>query len=120
VLRDHLRQLADQMLAELGRHSLPAEVAQLLRPPPRWGEERIAEQLQLSRRHLHRRRADDGLTFKALRDGERQAMACQLPGRDLRLSQIAEQLGFSDENAFTRAFRRWQGVTPARYREPRR
>lgn len=48
------------------------------------------------------------------------AMACQLPGSDLRLSQIPEQLGFFDENAFTRAFRRWQGVTPARYRETRR
>lgn len=120
VLRDHLRQLADQMLAELGRQSMAAEVEQLIRAHPRWGKERIAEQLQLSGRHLHRRLAEDGLTFKALRDSVLQSMACQLLGSDLRLSQIAAQLGFSDENAFTRAFRRWQGVTPARYRETRR
>ena len=34
----------------------------------------------------------------------------------LGVAQIAEQLGFSDENAFVRAFRRWQGETPARYK----
>lgn len=27
------------------------------------------------------------------------------------------ELGFSEESAFIRAFRRWQGETPARYRE---
>ena len=34
----------------------------------------------------------------------------------VRLAEIAEALGFSDENAFNRAFRRWQGLSPARYR----
>lgn len=117
VLRDHLRHLADQMLAELGRQSLCAEVEQLIRTHPRWGKERIAAELQISGRHLHRRLAEDGLSFKALRDSVLQSMACQLLDSEQRLAQIAEQLGFSDENAFTRAFRRWQGVTPARYRE---
>ena len=117
VLRDHLRHLADQMLAELGRQSLCAEVEQLIRAQPRWGKERIAAELQISGRHLHRRLAEDGLSFKALRDSVLQSMACQLLDSDQRLAPIAEQLGFSDENAFTRAFRRWQGVTPARYRE---
>lgn len=117
VLRDHLRYLADQMLAELGRQSLCAEVEQLIRANPRWGKERIAEQLQVSGRHLHRRLAEEGLSFKALRDSVLQSMACQLLETDQRLAQIAEQLGFSDDNAFTRAFRRWQGITPARYRE---
>ena len=117
ALRDHLRQLADQMLAEVGRQSLCAEVEQLIRTHPRWGKERIAAQLQISGRHLHRRLAEDGLSFKTLRDSVLQTMACQMLESDQRLAQIAEQLGFSDENAFTRAFRRWQGVTPARYRE---
>lgn len=120
VLRDHLRQLADHMLAELGRQSLCAEVEQLIRAQPRWGKERIAAELQISGRHLHRRLAEDGLSFKVLRDSVLQSMARQLLDTDQRLAQIAEQLGFSDENAFTRAFRRWQGVTPAGYRESRR
>src|SRR5690606_22361466 len=77
ALRDHLRQLADQMLAEVGRQSLCAEVEQLIRTHPRWGKERIAAQLQISGRHLHRRLAEDGLSFKTLRDSVLQTVACQ-------------------------------------------
>jgi AraC-like DNA-binding protein len=120
ALRDHLRQLADQVLAEVGRLSLGEEVERLVRAYPREGKERIAAQLQISGRHMHRRLAEDGLSFKSLRDSVLQSMACHMLNSDQRLAQIAEQLGFSDENAFTRAFRRWQGVTPARYRERQR
>ena len=56
------------------------------------------------------------MSFKALRESVLQQMACSaLQGRQ-SVAQIAEQLGFSDENAFVRAFRRWQGETPARYK----
>ena len=120
ALRDHLRRLADQVLMEVGRQGLCAEVEQLVRANPRWGKERIAAELQISGRHMHRRLAEDGLSFKTLRDSVLQSMACQMLDSDQRLAQIAEQLGFSDENAFTRAFRRWQGLTPARYREQQR
>lgn len=116
ALRDHLRQLADHTLAELGQHSLSAEVQRLVRANPRWGKERIAEQLNLSGRHLNRRLAEDGLSFKSLRESVLQQMASQALRGDQRISEIAEQLGFSDENAFVRAFRRWRGVTPARFR----
>ena len=119
ALREHLRRLTDQVLMEIGRQSLCAEVELLIRSQPRWGKERIAEQLHISGRHLHRRLAEEGLTFRSLRDSVLQDMACQMLARDQRLAEIAEQLGFSDEGAFTRAFRRWQGVTPARYRESR-
>lgn len=117
ALREHLRRLTDQVLLEVGRQSLCAEVEQLIRTQPRWGKERIAEQLHISGRHLHRRLAEEGLTFRSLRDSVLQGMACEMLATDQRLAGIAEQLGFSDEGAFTRAFRRWHGVTPARYRE---
>ena len=117
ALRDHLRQLADQTLASLGQHSLAAEVQAQVRSQPRWGKERIAEQLGLSGRHLNRKLAEEGLSFKTLRESVLQEMACQaLQQGRLSVAQIAEQLGFSDENAFVRAFRRWQGETPARYK----
>lgn len=119
ALRDHLRRLADQTLAEVGHQSLCAAVERLIRQQPRWGKERIAEQLQLSGRHLHRRLAEEGLTFRTLRDRVLQTMATDLLAREGTLADIAEQLGFSDEGAFTRAFRRWQGVTPASYRARR-
>ena len=117
ALRDHLRQLADQTLASLGQHSLAAEGQAQGRSQPRWGKERIAEQLGLSGRHLNRKLGEEGLSFKTLRESVLQEMACQaLQQGRLSVAQIAEQLGFSDENAFVRAFRRWQGETPARYK----
>ncbi|SDU32522.1 AraC family transcriptional regulator [Halopseudomonas salegens] len=116
ALRDHLRQLADFTLAEMGQHSVSAEVQRLVRGNPRWGKERVAEQLNLSGRHLNRKLAEEGLSFKSLRESVLQQMACQALRGPQRISEIAEQLGFSDENAFVRAFRRWQGVTPSRFR----
>ncbi|PCD00484.1 AraC family transcriptional regulator [Halopseudomonas pelagia] len=116
ALRDHLRRLADQTLTELGQHSLSARVQQLVRTYPRWGKERIAEQLELSGRHLNRKLAEEGLSFKSLRESVQQQIACDALQADKRVAEIAEQLGFSDENAFVRAFRRWQGVTPARFK----
>lgn len=117
ALRDHLRQLADHTLLAMGQHSLSAEVQRLVRTHPRWGKERIAEQLDLSGRHLNRKLTEEGLSFKSLRESVLQQMACQALRGDQRVADIAEQLGFSDENAFVRAFRRWQGVTPARFRK---
>ncbi len=119
ALREHLRQLADQTLANLGQHSLNAAVQRLVRQHPRWGKERVAAELELSGRHLNRRLAEEGLSFKSLRESVLQQMACRALDGDQRVVAIAEELGFSDEGAFVRAFRRWQGTTPARYRAGR-
>lgn len=116
ALREHLRQLADQTLAALGQHSLTADVQRLVRQHPRWGKERVAAELDLSGRHLNRRLGEEGLSFKSLRESVLQQMACRALQSDQRVAEIAESLGFSDEGAFVRAFRRWQGVTPARYK----
>ena len=36
---------------------------------------------------------------------------------EARLAEVAERLGFSDESAFAKAFRRWSGLTPGQYRQ---
>jgi AraC-like DNA-binding protein len=43
-----------------------------------------------------------------------QALRAGQPG-----AQVGERLGFSDENAFARAFRRWSGKTPAQFARER-
>lgn len=46
--------------------------------------------------------------------------ACQLLDfTDARIKEIAEQLGFFDQYHFTKAFVRYMGETPSRYREHR-
>lgn len=116
TLREHLRQLTDRTLAELGQASLSAEVQRLVRTNPRWGKERVAERLGLSGRHLNRRLAEEGTSFKLLRDASLHALAVERLRGGAGLRDIAEALGFSDESAFAKAFRRWTGQTPARFR----
>lgn len=115
-LRTHLRQLTDRMLAELGQASLGAEVQRLIRAHPRWGKERIASMLSISGRHLNRRLAEEGASFKLLRDATLRRVAVERLRGASSLADIAGDLGFSDESAFAKAFRRWTGLTPAQFR----
>lgn len=116
-MREHLRALADAQLQRLGAQSLAARVEQLLRAYPDWGKERIAEQLQLSGRHLNRKLAEQGSSFKLLREQVLYAMAERLLRESPRLADVAERLGFCDESAFAKAFRRWSGMTPGQFRQ---
>lgn len=116
TLHRHLRHLTDRMLADLAHASLSAEVQRIVRANPRWGKERVAERLHLSGRHLNRRLAEEGTSFKLLRDASLHAVAAERLRGPMRVRDIAEDLGFSDEGAFTRAFRRWTGLTPAGFR----
>lgn len=116
-MREHLRGLADSLLERLGQQSLAVRVQQQLRAQPRWGKERVAEQLELSGRHLNRKLAEEGTSFKLLRDQVLYQMAEQLLRESPRLVEVAERLGFSDESAFAKAFRRWSGTTPGQFRQ---
>jgi AraC-like DNA-binding protein len=114
---DHLRRLADSQLERLGSASLSARVQQSLRQNPRWGKERVAEQLELSGRHLNRKLAEEGTSFKLLRDQVLHHMAEQLLREEARLAEVVSALGFSDESAFVKTFRRWSGLTPGQFRQ---
>ncbi len=116
AMRDQLRRMADEKLAQLGNDSLARQVADLVCQQPRWGKERIADHFSISGRHLIRLLADEGLTFKQIRDRELLRLADQALREDIRISDVANQLGFSDESAFAKAFRRWTGMSPAQYR----
>ena len=116
ALREHLRTLTERTLAGLGQSSLAAAVQRLVLANPAWGRERVAAALGISGRHLVRRLADDRVSFRALRDAVLHDIACRRLTGARRVVDIAAELGFSDERAFVRAFRRWGGTTPARYR----
>ncbi len=79
---------------------------------------RAARELHVSVRTLQRRLDARGLTWQQLLDRMREQLARQyLADRALTLSDIALLLGFSEQSAFTRAFRRWTKETPAQVRK---
>jgi AraC-like DNA-binding protein len=78
----------------------------------------VAKQLRMSTRTLKRKLAEHDTTFSALRDDQRRQRALLLlENRDLSIGEIATKLGYSELPNFTRAFRKWTGMTPNAYRE---
>jgi AraC-like DNA-binding protein len=68
-------------------------------------------------RTLQRRLGEAGITYSALIDSIRASLATRmLREGELELNVLASNLGYSEQSAFTRAFRRWTGTTPAHYR----
>ncbi len=77
----------------------------------------IARELNLSSKTLERRLAERDTTFSALLDEIRSGLAKRyLADTDLRLQQIAYLTGYSESAALVRAFRRWTGTTPMKFR----
>lgn len=77
----------------------------------------IAQELHLSERTLHRRLQEAGTNFRELWESTRQHLAEEyLRDRRLTLSEVAGLLGFSEQSAFTRSFRRWTGQGPKAWR----
>lgn len=110
-----LRMLADEMLASLPQGSVSARAQQVIREHPRWGKERVGAQLGMSGRHLHRKLAAEAISFKGLREALLHDMATKSLRAGLPVATVSGKLGFSDEGAFTRAFRRWRGETPVEF-----
>lgn len=76
-----------------------------------------AQALGVSERTLARRLAEQGQTFDELLDGVRREMALQaVTDTGRALAEIAQSLGFAESSTFYRAFHRWTGMPPARWR----
>ena len=83
--------------------------------------EDIADALHISSRTLQRRLQDDGASFqRVLEEARHQLARHYLNNSVLELNEAAYLLGYEDGNSFVRAFRTWEGVPPARWREQQR
>ena len=112
----------DRELAALGampslEAATQAMIADSLQSGPP-SQERVAEELGLSERTLRRRLSERGTSFRELLDEARQE-ACRvlLAEGQWSMAQIAHMLGYSEQSAFSRAFRRWYGVPPGQFDE---
>jgi AraC-like DNA-binding protein len=119
-----LEGIVAQRLAELRtRGQFLRELEDTLRellPAGEASAQRAAQRLGLTSRTLQRRLQARGLSLRDVLDRVRAEQAtarlCE-PGTSL--SHLAESLGFSDDRAFRRAFRRWTGLSPREYRRAR-
>ena len=99
---------------------LVASLRQVLRSLVRLGHPRLETVAELGGLHvrtLQRGLQQEDLTFQGLVDEARFLEARDLLGaEDVPLIDIAHDLHYSDQAHFARAFRRWAGVSPTKYR----
>ena len=80
-------------------------------------EENMAKRLHMSRRTLQRRLAEADTNYLRLVDDTRKDLALRyIEDATRSITDIAFTLGFSQQSAFTRAFKRWTGLNPTDYR----
>lgn len=119
LLQQHLEREAEELHAE--HHAdLTGSIRRLLRQcltSRQCSAADIARQLGIHERTLNRRLLAEGTSFRQELEQVRHATSQQLlAGTTLALAEIATSLGYADASAFSRAFKRWSGVTPAHWR----
>ncbi len=123
-----LAMLAPQLEEELTRENGDGDFAERVRGAIRQkltgrrpSIDDIAAALHMSPRTLQRRLQDSGSSFqRVLGEARHQLARHYLNNPLLELSEAAYLLGFEDANSFVRAFRTWEGIPPARWRERQR
>ena len=97
------------------RSGISAKVRDIIlrRPAQAADMEVVSAELCMTSRTLRRHLADQGTSFRVLRDEVLMTLAEELIGTaQMKLAEVAERLGYSDAAAFSHAFKRWKGVTP--------
>ena len=80
--------------------------------------EAVAKSMATSARTLHRRLEERGGKFKERLTGTREQLALQyLKEKHLTHAEIALLLGYSEQSAFSRAFKQWTGKTPLMFQK---
>jgi AraC-like DNA-binding protein len=120
-LSTYLLSRLDDLTARKERRSIVEDVRTAIAdslPDGQPSKSQIARRLAISERTLHRQLADHGESFQAIATrARRDAAESLLASTDHSIADVAFLTGFSDQTAFTRAFKRWTGTTPAAFRD---
>lgn len=77
----------------------------------------VANELSMTTHTIRRRLKEEGNSFQEIKDSIRREQALTLlENTSESLLTISEKLGFSETAAFARAFKKWTGMTPGKYR----
>jgi AraC-like DNA-binding protein len=86
-------------------------------PSGRCSLQLVAEHLGHSTRTLQRELAMQGRSFRELQEAQQEQLAKHLlANTSAPLLRVATLTGFSEQSTFSRAFRRWTGKSPGRWR----
>jgi AraC-like DNA-binding protein len=78
----------------------------------------VADNLHMSLRNLELKLSRENTNFQQVLDSTRQSLAAgYIEQSSFAITEIAYMLGFSDAANFTRAFKRWMGMSPLEFRK---
>ena len=116
LLDDELQQL---LLEVENKDTLTLRLWRLLRSDNSAAKldiESIAKHFNITPRTLQRRLQQEGTSFQdELKDYRTQQAKQLLSSNSLTICEIAFQMGFNDNSAFHKAFKRWTGQTPKEF-----
>ena len=121
-LGDILKSYADQALASLPaandlEHSLYGVISELM-AENNLNIDSVAYRMGMSRRTLQRRLKDKKLTFSTLVEEVQKRHALRyLEDPSINITEVAFLCGFSELSPFSRAFKRWTGMSPKEFRK---
>jgi AraC-like DNA-binding protein len=120
VLEEHARILGKRLPRPASGFLAAVEKAITSGPPDAGSAEHVARALHMSVRTLQRKLVANGTTFREISDTVRGKLAeGYLSNRKVSIAEVAFLLGFSEQSSFNRAFRRWTGESPGRWRRQR-
>lgn len=117
-------QLDEELNQQMSQKSFPEQVRSIIQRKlagQRPTVQQVARDLHMSSRTLQRRLQEHGFSFQQVLEKARHDLARHyLMHSLLELNETAYLLGYEDSNSFVRAFRIWEGVPPAHWRESQR
>lgn len=122
MLHKQAESVVQQYLARntAGKTSLVEALHQVFADNPQLlgqGIERTAARFHLHPRTLQRRLQEEGQRFAEVQARARFQLASDwLINDHTDVETVSERLGFADRHSFTRAFKRWAGITPSEFR----
>lgn len=109
------RQIADLNHSDIINRSVSVAKQQL--PSGDVSEASVAKALNMTKRTLHRKLCEQGVSFRTILTSVRKELVQRyLAEPTYSVTEISFLLGYTDTSAFSRAFRCWHGVSPTEAR----
>jgi AraC-like DNA-binding protein len=108
--------LANNAMSRLPSNGFSSLVGELIRQHPALDKNEISKMLSISSRHLCRKLTREGTSFRVIQSDVRYQLAKEWLIDNVHIQDIVDRFSFFDERSFSKAFKRWSGVTPNQFR----
>ncbi|MFB1037362.1 MAG: helix-turn-helix domain-containing protein, partial [Sinobacterium sp.] len=78
----------------------------------------ICQKMNITTHKAQRRLSEEGSSYQSVKDAVRlELLKEMLENPDYSIADVSESVGFTEVTSFTRAVKKWTGMTPAQYRK---